>query len=193
MAKPLYLFITPPYRPADSPPGTWTQVHGYGPAPAAPGAATFFHTHLLLETLTVSPGTRGVLERADIVLSVNVASEPVTPAPQAAYAVLRRQVIDGRAQVECVRFAWSPRASRVELVCPDDLRTQVVRRRAVFQWTDTARSGTATGYAVQGITRTGSTHFPIPDVLAHGAVEGHHPQRALARVQRHHHARVPVG
>jgi hypothetical protein len=116
-------------------------------------------------TLTIAAGPRGVLERADIVLVVNVATAAVTPAPQAAYALLRRQVVDGRTQVECVRFAWSPRATRVELVCPDDLRTQVVRRRAVFLWTDTARTGTATGYAVQKITRTGSTHFPTPDVI----------------------------
>ncbi|HEX8823876.1 MAG TPA: hypothetical protein VF794_28410 [Archangium sp.] len=115
--------------------------------------------------LTIRPGPRGVIEPIIIVLTVDVAIEPVTPAPQAAYALLRRQVIEGRTQVECVRFAWSPPASRIELVCPDDLRTQIVRRRAVFLWTDTARALAATGYAVQKITLTGSTHFPALNVL----------------------------
>ena len=104
----------------------------------------------------------GLLEPASIELSVDVSSERVTPVPQAAYALLRWQTVDGAPQVECVRFAWAPQASRIELVCPDDLRRQVVRRRAVFLWTDTARAGAATGYAVQKITRTGSTHLPDP-------------------------------
>jgi hypothetical protein len=94
----------------------------------------------------------------EIVLDVRVVQEPVIPAPEAAYALLRWQH-DGT-QVECVRFAWQPNASRVELVCPDDLQTEVVRRRAVFHWTDSARAGTVNGYAVQKITLTGSTHFP---------------------------------
>jgi hypothetical protein len=115
--------------------------------------------------LSIAPGARGVIEPAFIVLTVDITTESVTPAPQAAYALIRRQVIEGQTQVECVRFAWSPPASRIELVCPDDLRTEVVRRRAVFLWTDTARALAATGYAVQKITLTGSTHFPVPDVL----------------------------
>ncbi|WNG37708.1 hypothetical protein F0U61_31495 [Archangium violaceum] len=115
--------------------------------------------------LMIKPGPRGVIEPVSIVLAVEVAVEPVTPAPQAGYALLRRQVVEGQTQVECVRFAWSPRASRVELVCPDDLRTEIVRRRAVFLWTDTARPLAAKGYAVQKITLTGSTHFPEPKVL----------------------------
>lgn len=106
-----------------------------------------------------------VIEETSVVVAVDVSAEPVTPVPQAAYALLRRQVVGGQTQVECVRFAWSPPATRVELVCPDDLRTGIVRRRAVFLWTDTARAGTATGFAVQKIALTGSTHFPEPNVL----------------------------
>jgi hypothetical protein len=116
--------------------------------------------------LTIRPGPRGVVEPVIVELTVDVVIEPVTPAPQAGFALLRRQVIEGQTQVECVRFAWSPAASRVELVCPDDLRTQIVRRRAVFLWTDTVRRLAAKGYAVQKLTLTGSTHFPPPpDVL----------------------------
>jgi hypothetical protein len=119
----------------------------------------------LVLRLKISPETDVVLDEAAIVLAVNVSTEPVTPVPQAAYALLRRQVIGTETQVECVRFAWSPPATRIELVCPADLRTGIVRRRAVFLWTDTARTGTATGFAVQKIALTGATHFPEPDVL----------------------------
>lgn len=106
-----------------------------------------------------------IVEQATIAVAVSIVARPVTPVPQAAYALLRRQVIAGQEQVECVRFAWSPPATRVELVCPDDLRTGIVRRRAVFLWTDTARAATATGFAVQKITLSGSTHFPEPSEL----------------------------
>jgi hypothetical protein len=118
--------------------------------------------------LTIRPGPRGVIEAAVIALTLDIAIEPVTPVPQAGYALLRRQSIEGQTQVECVRFAWSPPATRIELVNPHDLRTQIVRRRAVFLWTDTARAGAASGYTVQKLTFTGSTHFPVPDVLERG-------------------------
>jgi hypothetical protein len=118
----------------------------------------------LVLTLTIIPGG-GVLELAEIVGSVSLTPAVVIPASPAAYALLRWQLIDGHPQVECVRFAWCPRASRVELVCPDDLRTQIVRRRAVFLWTDTARLGTATGYAVQKISGNGATHLPDPEII----------------------------
>ena len=62
--------------------------------------------------------------------------------------------------VECARFAWTPDASRVEMVCAEDLRTEIVRRRATFQWRDTARPNRSNFHAVQKITLTGSTHFP---------------------------------
>ncbi|HEU4727345.1 MAG TPA: hypothetical protein VFT22_05640 [Kofleriaceae bacterium] len=102
-----------------------------------------------------------VLDPASIVVAVAVSAQPVTPVPQAAYALLRQQVVGGEPQVECVRFAWSPPATRIELVCPNDLRTGIVRRRAVFLWADTARLGTATGFAVQKIALTGSTHVAV--------------------------------
>ncbi len=114
-------------------------------------------------TLTGSGGSGS----ETVSLTVNIVDAPVIPVPEAAYAVLRRQqvpVAGGglEAQVECVRFAWAPAASRIELICADDLRTGMVRRRAVFQWRDVVRPNTLTGnqYSVQKITLTGATHFP---------------------------------
>ena len=97
----------------------------------------------------------------EILLDVRIVQEPVIPSPEAAYALLRWQYDE--TQVECARFAWQPNASRVDLVCPADLQTEVVRRRAVFHWTDSVRLGTVNGYAIQKITLTGSTHFPQPE------------------------------
>ncbi|NJR60056.1 MAG: LamG domain-containing protein [Cyanobacteria bacterium CRU_2_1] len=95
----------------------------------------------------------------EIVLNVKIVQTPVIPATQAAYALLRRRS-GAEDLVECVRFAWSPQATRIELICADDLLTEVVRRRAVFQWTDSVRPETLDRYAIQKITQTGSTHFP---------------------------------
>ena len=114
-------------------------------------------------TLKIEPWKAGNLslpEQAEIVLSVTLVETPVIPKPEAAYGLLRAQTVRQQGQVECVRFAWGPEASRIELVCPEDLRTEVVRRRAVFRWHDAVRPGTLRGYAVQKITQTGSTHFP---------------------------------
>ncbi|OQY35731.1 MAG: hypothetical protein B6I38_01365, partial [Anaerolineaceae bacterium 4572_5.1] len=96
-----------------------------------------------------------------IVLKVDIIAEPVTPVPDAAYALLRQQTIDDTQQVECVRFAWGPEPSRIELVCPEDLTTELVRRRAVFKWTDSIRPGMLDNYAIQKIAQNGSTHFPL--------------------------------
>lgn len=106
--------------------------------------------------LTITVGSSTV----SVFLQVTIVDTPVTPVPEAAYALLRHQVLNGKPQVECVRFAWSPEATRVELVCPEDLRTDVVRRRAVFHWQDSVRSGTVRAYAIQKITQTGATYFP---------------------------------
>ncbi|HEU4404396.1 MAG TPA: hypothetical protein VFS43_03805 [Polyangiaceae bacterium] len=130
--------------------------------------AQFVGGETLLLKLTIA-ATQGVVEATSVVVAVNVSAEPVTPVPQAAYALLRAQKVGSQPQVECVRFAFSPPATRVELVCPDDLRTGVVRRRAVFLWTDTARAGITEGFAVQKIALTGSTHFPQPEVLERAA------------------------
>ncbi len=103
--------------------------------------------------------TDGV-EPVDILLKTDIIAEPVVPVSNAAYALLRAQNVSSGKQVECARFAWGPSASRVELVCPADLRSEVVRRRAVFQWTDTIRSKRDQSYAIQKISPSGSTHFP---------------------------------
>lgn len=136
-------------------------------------------TLLLKLRIPAAPAT--ILEEATVVVAVNIVTDPVTPVPQAAYALLRRQLIGAQPQVECVRFAWSPPATRVELVCPEDLRTGVVRRRAVFLWTDTARTATATGFAVQKLTLNGSTHFPDPGLLERTSTPLHARSRARRR------------
>jgi hypothetical protein len=110
--------------------------------------------------LKLSVQSNGIPNAAEIYLAVNIVATPVIPVPDAAYALLRWQ--HEETQVECVRFAWQPNASRIELICPEDLRTEVVRRRAVFQWRDSVRPKTLNGYAIQKIAMNGSTHFPGP-------------------------------
>ncbi|HWT92454.1 MAG TPA: hypothetical protein VN238_05625, partial [Solirubrobacteraceae bacterium] len=92
-----------------------------------------------------------------VFLVVDVVEDPVTPVPEAAYGLLRTL---GGGHVECIRFAWSPDPTRVELVCPADLASDVVRRRAVFHLTDTHRTGAKPTYAIQKIARDGATHIP---------------------------------
>jgi len=98
------------------------------------------------------------LEEKTLTLDVRIVDFPVTPVNDAAYAVLRRT----GATDECARFAWGPSPGHIELVDPDDLLSQVVRRRAVYSTTDTLqrRDESETSYAVQKITAFGSTHFP---------------------------------
>jgi hypothetical protein len=96
-----------------------------------------------------------------IIVTIDIVAKPVIPVPEAAYGLLRRQTIGQSQQVECVRFAWNAQPSRIELICPGDLRSAIVRRRAVFQWTDAVRpTTTSEGYMVQKVTQTGATHFP---------------------------------
>ncbi|WUI02567.1 LamG domain-containing protein [Spirillospora sp. NBC_00431] len=94
-------------------------------------------------------------------LDITIVEAPVIPATEAAYALLRRQTAGEHSYVECPRFAWGPEAQRVELVNPADLRTEVVRRRAVFRFADSARPGRAETYTIQKLTQTGSTHIPL--------------------------------
>ncbi|MBD1865215.1 MULTISPECIES: LamG domain-containing protein [Trichocoleus] len=94
-----------------------------------------------------------------VILQVAIVTNPIIPVSQAAYALLR-QTEKSSIQVECVRFAWGPAASRIELVSSEDLKTQVVRRRAVFQWQDSVRPDLNGSYAIQKVTQIGSTHFP---------------------------------
>jgi hypothetical protein len=112
-------------------------------------------------TLTVRTKEVTIEDAHPVVLTVDIVAEPVTPAPDAAYGLLRQRQ---PGLVECVRFAWSPVPTRVELVRADDLRTEVVRRRAIFQWMDVTRPVEAdhppTRYHVQKISATGSTHHP---------------------------------
>jgi hypothetical protein len=99
----------------------------------------------------------------DVLLEVDIVAEPVTPGPEAGYALLHAQSIDGHPEVECARFAWNPEPARIELVCAEDLKTEVVRRRAVFHWMHSSRPGRSSRYAIQKITHAGSTHFPQLD------------------------------
>ncbi|TVP63433.1 MAG: LamG domain-containing protein [Leptolyngbya sp. LCM1.Bin17] len=101
-----------------------------------------------------------------VVLTVDIVEDPVTPATEAAYGLLRQRHPD---QVACVRFAWGPMPQRIELIQPEDLRTEIVRRRAVFQWQDTVRPAAPGAepvhYAIQKITQTGSTYSPPPPLV----------------------------
>jgi hypothetical protein len=110
----------------------------------------------LVITLTVHVAGTALTNIA--VLNLPIVAEPVNPVPEAGYALLRMTNPDGL--VECVCFAFSPEAARIELTNPNDLRQQNVRRRAVFLWRDTPRIGRDVSYAVQKITTGGSTHFP---------------------------------
>lgn len=94
-----------------------------------------------------------------LVLAVNIVANPVQPVPNAAYGLLR-QNLDG--SVECVRFAWGVIPDRVDLVNPNDLKTEIVRRRALFRWSDTKRPQHNVKYGVQKITQTGSTDCKLP-------------------------------
>jgi hypothetical protein len=96
------------------------------------------------------------LEGNTIVVDVAITDRPVTPPPESGFGLLRKDATDG--SVSCVRFAWSPEASRIDLVNPDDLRKEIVRRRAAFRWTDTIRPpATNSSYAIQKLTAGGST------------------------------------
>ncbi|MEL4897673.1 LamG domain-containing protein [Crocosphaera sp. Alani8] len=96
-----------------------------------------------------------------IVLAVTIVAKPVNPSSQAAYGLLRSyEENDDSKAVECVRFAWNPQAESIELVCAEDLRTGVVRRRAIFRWQDSAKiKDTRPIYDIQKITENGSTHI----------------------------------
>ncbi|GAB4515274.1 MAG: hypothetical protein OHK0046_18510 [Anaerolineae bacterium] len=119
---------------------------------------------------------RTTFAKTEIVLTLDIVELPVIPVPQAGYAMLHRQIVESRQEVECARFAWMPEPSRVELINADDLRTEVVRRRAVFHWFHAARALRESRYAIQKIALNGSTHFPgvgewiAPEAEAQAAV-----------------------
>jgi hypothetical protein len=109
--------------------------------------------------LSLTLKLQGLIDNPPTVqLSLPIVAKPVTPVPEAGYALLRKNPDDE--SVECVRFAFSPAATRIELLDPNDLHRQIVRRRATFQWRDTVRAGRKYSYAVQKVTTGGSTHFP---------------------------------
>ena len=122
----------------------------------------------LLLSLTLKPPSTVAFSTKSIELGVSILATPVTPAPEAGYALLRKTTsADAPVPVvECARFAFSPASSRIELINPNDLHRQIVRRRAVFLWSDTVRRGRTVSYAIQKVTTGGSTHFPdswVPD------------------------------
>lgn len=111
----------------------------------------------LLMTLTLKNASGPIVELS---LGVQIVARPVVPTPGAGYALLRRMKLASGDVVECARFAWAPQASRIELINPDDLTGEIVRRRAVFQWQATARTERPNAFEVQKLTFSGSTHFP---------------------------------
>jgi hypothetical protein len=106
-----------------------------------------------------TPALKITIGGGSLSLNLPIVAERVNPVPEAGYALLRA---NPDKSVECVRFAFSPEASRIELIDPNDLRGQNVRRRAVFLWKDTFRVNPdgLYSYAIQKITTGGSTHFP---------------------------------
>ncbi|TDD58762.1 LamG domain-containing protein [Kribbella antibiotica] len=139
--------------------------------PGGPGLLTAgkLYELALLAMGQFNPGERlrlllhvdeGPVKPVLVQLDIAIVEAPVIPATEAAYALLRKQTTGAHTAVECVRFAWAPEADRVELVNPADLRTEVVRRRAVFHFTDSTRPGRAEAYTVQKLTQSGSTHIP---------------------------------
>ncbi|MBX2818110.1 MAG: LamG domain-containing protein, partial [Rhodothermaceae bacterium] len=126
--------------------------------PAALSGGTTLQLTLTLTAIDEGPDI--VLEGEQIiVLNVDIVDQNVIPKPEAAYALLR-SLDDTASKVECARFAWGPESNRIDLLCPDDLRTGIVRRRAVFNWSDVVRYTQFKGYCIQKITQSGSTHFP---------------------------------
>ncbi len=114
---------------------------------------------ILLDDITITDSTGVANKLQPLGLKVEIVSTPVTPVPAAAYGLLRRK--KGAQPVECVKFAWSPQPSRIELLTPMDLKKGIVRRRAIFQWIDTVRLGAEYDYEIQKITPSGSTHFNL--------------------------------
>ncbi len=110
----------------------------------------------LLLTLTISNKSLGN-EIVRLSLGVQIVARPVVPTPGAGYAMLLKTA----AAVECARFAWAPQAGRIELVNPDDLTGEIVRRRAVFQWQTPTRAERSKPIEIQKLTFSGSTHFPL--------------------------------
>jgi|GEM_PF-6808106 len=101
-------------------------------------------------------------EPLSLSLNLDIVEQRVDPVPEAAYALLKQVAMTGlsKKRVECSRFAWNPVPARIELVCAEDLRTEVVRRRAIFHWLDTVRTRSEISYFLQKITQTGSTYIP---------------------------------
>jgi len=122
--------------------------------------ATLVPGDLLLITFTPGePSPAGFITVPPLEMRVDIVAAPVTPAPTAAYALLRQSKNEANEAVECSRFAWAAQPARVELLNPVDLITGEVRRRAVFQWLDTVRHSMPTKHAIQKIAASGSTHF----------------------------------
>jgi hypothetical protein len=96
-------------------------------------------------------------EPVAIALLVDITTASVEPKPDAAYALLARS----ENRVSCPLFAWAPKPDRVDLVNPNDLLTGTVRRRAVFNWQTSVRSGAKIDFAIQKIAANGATHIPF--------------------------------
>jgi hypothetical protein len=99
-------------------------------------------------------------------VAVQIVSHPVTPPPDHAYALLAAECDEGSltiSRAHCVRFAWCPFPDRIELLDPDDLLRNSVRRRAVFRWLDAVAPGPrrSVKHAIQKIAASGSTHWSL--------------------------------
>ncbi len=93
------------------------------------------------------------------ILELDIVEEKVDPVPEAAYGLLKAMLNEPLLSVQCARFAWGPSPVRIELVNPEDLLNEVVRRRAVFKMVDTVREDEGVMYGIQKIAQNGSTHI----------------------------------
>ena len=148
---------------APIPPGRLHQLVGFSPA-LRPGDQ--------LKLTIKLAANETILKPSQVVLILKIVEMPIIPAPEAGYALLRQLVnetstyanVTKSPAVDCGRFAWGPLPERVDLVCANDLRTGLVRRRAVFRWIDISRTGLVKGISIQKLIPSGSTHFPsCPD------------------------------
>jgi len=100
-------------------------------------------------------------DKAQLGITVPIVREPVLPAPESAYALLRRSSSSGETpSVSCARFAWGPAATRIDLLDTKDLFKNFVRRRATFAWVSHEAFNPEAAFSIQKIAATGSTHVP---------------------------------
>jgi outer membrane protein OmpA-like peptidoglycan-associated protein len=140
--------------------GDLTRVTGNLPLSLVSGDA------LLIQVWSGDPNLLAVRSGPFVEVAVKIVTRPVTPPPDHAYALLAADTDTTGGPIQrahCVRFAWSPFPDRIELLDPDDLLRNSVRRHAVFRWLDAVVPDhqTVVHHGVQKIAPSGATHWPL--------------------------------